>query len=183
MTVGLGTTSLQAAPFAADVAVNGTTYQFQSVQNLLGSVPRQYLEPVTVGANYGVLGSASESHTPLGQLIRIDELSNGVAEVYAIFDKLGSVRTATLLGVNETPVYINSRFLGQAQNAYRPVNVGGPTSVGATPNARPDYSFTLPQPPEPQQPRTGSPVNPVPEPASLILFAAGALCLAKRRKG
>ena len=160
-----------AAPFDLATA-NGTTYQFQSVQDLLGSTPRQYVEAVTIGAAAGFVGSASEYQIPLGQIVRIDELSIGSAEVFAIFDKLGYVRTTTLLAYDETPLDLNQGYLRQSSPAFRDVYVGGPVALYPTPEAEREFNFLFFFPP-----------GEIPEPASAsFLSLAGGLLLLRFRK-
>ncbi|QDU34949.1 hypothetical protein KS4_30260 [Poriferisphaera corsica] len=163
------TGSIQAAPFH-NATANGTSYQFQSVQDLLGSTPRNYIEAVTMGAAKGFVGSASETQTPLGQIVRIDELSYGAAEVFAIFDKLGAVRTTTLLAYNETPLNLNQNYLRQNGPDVRKVNVGGPVDLYPTPEARRGFNFPFPLQP-----------NEIPEPASSSILTLAIFAVMSRR--
>ena len=170
--------SVDAAPFATDVAGNGPTQKVQSAQDLLGNIPRNLVEGQVTGSSSGHVGSSSEFATPLGQFVKVSWLSNGPHEIYVIYDRLNSVMTAQLFGINRMPVDISDPFLGQNMNPYRYVYSGGPSGVWATGRDRSKYYFPYFKPYEPPKEKDN---EDIPEPASLALLTLGSFMLLKRK--
>ena len=168
---------VEAAPFATDVALNGMKKQFVSVKDLMNTTPEQFLEGAMTGPSS--LGAGSESEVPLGQYIYVEHLSGFGRSVYAIFDKLGVVKTARLFGVDNTPIHKNNGGLNAPSPAVNYPQLSSSGGLYGTPSEPAVYTPGLPT-------NTnidfGVGSDPTPEPASLTLMAAGLLMLSKRQR-